>query len=283
MSDLFQYAILQYMHDPITRESLNIGVVVYAESERRLLHMINSRYGRLSNAFGKIDRDNYVRMIRSLEKSLNGLGKQIQTPSFFEERQSIADLLTTVLPVDNSSLEFGLFGAGLAHDLEQELEQLFLRFVEKYEERPRTERRKDEDVRRHYARIFAQYDLDEYLQPRELGTENYKFKFEYAYKNEKWHPLEAVSFDLMDGNYILEKSARWVGRAAMLNDSDEIGTMYFLLGKPGDPTLFDKYRLAAENLRTKIKNARIVEEEEAKDFAAELSAFIHAHQTPVEN
>lgn len=62
----FQYAVLRYIHDPITEEFLNIGVVVYSRESRYLQTKISKRYGRVSQTFGGIHRTNYNRITSAI-------------------------------------------------------------------------------------------------------------------------------------------------------------------------------------------------------------------------
>lgn len=137
MSDFpFQYAVLRYMHDPVTQEFLNIGVVVYSREARYLNALISSRYGRISQTFDTIDSSNYRRMINSVRHRIEWLGQRITQPAFFDDYpQQIETLLNQmVLPQDDSSLLFGGVGGGLVQDLDEELNRLYTRLVYLYVE-----------------------------------------------------------------------------------------------------------------------------------------------------
>jgi hypothetical protein len=199
---------------------------------------------------------------------------------FDDYPDTLEALLKKVLPPDDSSLKFGGFGGGLVDDLDSELARLFYRLVEKYEGREEaTDIRRDDQVWHEYAGLFSDYQIVEHLQPKVLGTSHYAYTFAHAYQNDKWHPIEPISFDLLDESYILEKANKWIGRAAMLADSEEVGKLYFLLGAPRRrPDLIKAYENAAFNLETKIRlPIQVVKEEDSAEFAREFSEFIKAH------
>lgn len=278
----FQFAVLRYFHDPVTQEFLNIGIVVYSKEKRYLETIINKRYGRVSKTFDGIDRNHYGRMVNSIENSINQFGSRLGKISLFDDYpDSIEILLASIVSTDDSSIRFGGFGGGVINDLDNELNRLYSRLVEKYEGRAVTESRRDDQVWHEYAKLFSDFQIIEYLQPKALGTENYQYQFSHSFKNDVWHPMEPVSFDLADQGYILEKANKWIGRAMLLADSEELGTLYLLLGAPSRPDLTDAYKTAARNLESKIKglDVQVVLEENSKEFTREFAEFVKSHVT----
>ena len=284
MSNLiFNFAVLRYYHDPVTSEFLNIGVVIYSKEHRYLNAIINRRYGRLSKAFDGINRSHYYRMIDTIRLQITNLRLQFAKPTLLDDEypDDIELLLQKVLPPDDSSLRFGGFGNGLVHDLDLELARLFSRLVEKYEGRDdQSATRRDEQVWQDYAELFSDYQITHHLYPKEIGTSDYSYNFSYTYKNDLWHPIEPISFDLMDESYIKEKANKWIGRSIMLADSNEIGTLYFLLGEPRSrPELLKAYESAANSLEEKIPiPVRIIKEREINAFVKEFADFIKIHE-----
>ncbi len=277
----FEFAVLRYLHDPVTQEFLNIGVVLYSKEERYLKALINKRYGRVSKTFNIIKRNEYLRMITSVNRSLDRLSIGLQKEKLFDDYPNeIEGLLKRVLPPDDSSLRFGGFGGGMVNDLDKELDRLYYRLVEIYEDRKRTESRRDDQVWHDYAKLFSDFQIVERLESKTIETQNYEYHFQRAFKNDRWHPVEPISLDLADASYIREKAAKWIGRAALLADSDELGTLFLLLGAPSRPELQEAYEAAAFNLETKIKQpVKVVREEESEKFSEEFANYILSHST----
>lgn len=278
----FQYAVLRYVHDVITEEFLNIGVIVYSKPERFLKCLISERYGRLSTTFNGIERLNYSRIVSVIRQKVERLGIQLAQVSLFDTHQDrIEDFLHQVVMPNDASLVLGGYGGGLVEDLDLELERLYKRLVEQYIDIEEPESRNDQQVWAVYARSLVQYNVLEQLAPVTIQAPTYGHHFDHAYKNEKWHPIEPVSLDLVHSRSILEKANRWIGNATVLADSDAIGTLYLLLGAPRNRDLYEAYEYAVHNLETKITamDVRVVKEENADQFSEELNQLIREHSS----
>ena len=139
----FQYAILRYMHDPLTEEFINVGVVIYSKEARFLKLEANSRYSRLSRTFTNINGVHYRRIVRHLQRQIAAFHQKYHSQyDLLDEMPSKLDvILNSVLTPDDSSLIFGGHGGGLTFDLNKELKRLFERFVLKYEKQKTGESR----------------------------------------------------------------------------------------------------------------------------------------------
>lgn len=278
----FQFAVLRYVHDPVTAEFLNVGLVLYSKEARYLKMLVNTRYSRLSDAFGGINGDYYRRVVSHIQNRIRWIQNDLSKPGLFDDWPTqIEVLLAQVLLPDDASLVFGGYGGGITLDLEAELERLYRRLVEWYTQPEKEERRTDQQVWQVYAQEFDRHEISLHLSPVTIETPTYHYQFEHAWKNERWHPVEPVSFDLMLASSILEKANKWIGRILNLADSDQIGTVHLLLGAPHREDLQDKYRAAKVNLLTKIPKdikVELVEEAEAAEFSERFAQMIQKHR-----
>ena len=278
----FQFAVLRYTHDPVTQEFLNVGVVVYSREARYVKASISSRYSRLSDTFQGINGEHYRRVTSYIERRIAEMHRQVAPPQLFDDLPSqIEMILAQVLPADDSSLAFGGYGGGLTNDLDAELARLYGRLVERYIEAEEYPSRTDKEVWHVYRQEFDKYDIPLHLRPVKIHTPTYHYEFDYAWKNERWHPIEAISLDLMRERSILDKANQWIGRTTMLSDSDQIGTLYMLLGAPRQQDLKQAYEKAVHNMGAKIPlHTRFVEEKDARAFSGELAKMINGHEPP---
>jgi len=282
----FQFAVLRYVHDIVTQEFMNVGIVVYSPDARYVRAQLSQRYGRISKAFQGINGDYYRQLVGHIERRFAQLEKELRTerlPLWDDVPAQIEVLLARVVPPNDASLTFGGVGGGITDDLDAETERLYQRLVERYIERPERPSREDDEVWAVYRQQFDVYNLQTALQPVTIATPTYRYEFKRAWQNERWHPMEAVSFDLMHDTSIRDKATQWIGRAATLADSDKLGTLYLLLGAPPreDERLYAAYEDAKTNLQTKIPltlEHRLVEESEAAEFSEELAAIIQRHE-----
>ena len=89
---------------------------------------------------------------------------------------------------------------------------------------------------------------------------------------------EPVSFDMVDGDSILDKANRWVGRATSLIDSAESFKIHLLLGQPEDTRLQGTF-LKARNILNKMPgNPEFIHENEAESFAEEFEKEVPQHE-----
>lgn len=275
----YTFSVLRYIHDPVTQEFINIGVALYSQKAGFFRAICTPHYSRVSQAFAKIDGSRFRQLTRYIQAELDAVGEQLSGELPFEPERTIGQVLSRVLPTDDSSFQFSNPpGAGLTADLDKTLAELFDRYVERYAARPGAVRRDDEDVWRVFRQPLEQRQVTSHLAPKRIAGSSYDYEFERAWKNRIWHLYEPVSFDMADSGSMLDKANRWVGRATSLNDSSEPFKLHMLLGEPQDARLhgaFDK----ARNILNKMPGQKeFVREADADAFADELAREIKHHQ-----
>ena len=75
----YSFSVLRYIHDIVTGEFINIGVVLYAPKAKYLSAMCTSRYGRLSKMFSNIDGDHFRQVVRYIQTRLEEEGERLIT------------------------------------------------------------------------------------------------------------------------------------------------------------------------------------------------------------
>ena len=276
----FQFAVLRYIHDPVTQEFLNVGIVVYSREARYLKASVSTRYSRLSDAFQGINGEHYRRVVTHIERRIAWVQGQTQQPKLLgEPPDKLESILSRVLLPDDSSMAFGGYGSGLSEDLDAELARLHHRLVAKYAEKEDLVGRDDADVWRAYRPALEEFEITLRLNPVTIRTQTYHYEFPRAWKNERWNPLESVSFDLVHPRSILNKADRWLGTMTNLAESDQMGTLYMLLGAPTRPEVQGAYEDSVANLlRRPPLNLVTVQETEAVEFSRSLAEHFAAHQ-----
>jgi hypothetical protein len=115
----YAYSIIRYVHDPISGECLNVGVVLSSQNgffEAR----VPSSLVRVKNAFPDASVNTIRYSFESFESRLETL---LKTTGDFAEALSLA------LPPDEGSLKASVLGAGLTSDLSATADELLDRFV----------------------------------------------------------------------------------------------------------------------------------------------------------
>jgi hypothetical protein len=274
----YYFNVLRYVYDPVTQEFVNIGVVVYAPQRGFLKAICTSHYSRVSKMFHRIDGASFRSLVRYIQDSISSVSKDWDKGSLFADPdEKLEKILGRILPVDDSAIRFATGGVGLTERPEQTLQELYQRYVARYEQAADSFGRDDEEVWRVFKKPLEQRNIVDRLVPKRIVAQNYEYQFERSWKNGVWHVYEPVSFDLVDTGSILDKANRWLGRVTSLMDSAESFKLYLLLGEPRDQRLQAAFR-KAENILAKMPGQReFVREQEAEDFAEEVEFEIKEH------
>jgi len=281
----FQYAVLRYIHDIVTGEFLNVGLVIYSKQHSYFRGELLTRYRRITSTFPGADGDFFRRYLNRLQIKLEKLTGQVssQQSTMFDDLPDRLDhLLTLILPKDDGSVQFTETQVGLANDLDKVFTDLYHRLVTLYIEEPVRFTRDDDQVWNHYSHPLRNVNILGYLQPISIITPKDEILFDHGWKNGKWNLLQPLSFDLSDATYIRRKARLWLGTNIVLNKSDALSSLYYLLGKPrdSDRKLLLAYQDAIDILLTDQADLNftvtIIEEDQAEDFAQGLKPQIEA-------
>jgi Protein of unknown function (DUF3037) len=275
----YTYSIVRYVHDPAAGETLNIGVVLHAPSRRYVAARLEHRYERLSNAFAGFDGDHYRKTIRQFEAAVKQMQERWESglPEMWDLPADVGGVVAAIWPDTGLSFQAGPVLAGLARNLDETLAAIFERMVSSQGERPRWEKRSDEDVWSVYQRSLAREQVQRVLRPKILQTADFKHEFKHAFKNDRWHVLQPVSLDYVRAETIQRTVARWLGSAVALAGHPELGKLYLLLGPPQLDEHRESYAHAKKLLHKMPVDHELVEEEQAEQFARRLAAYLREH------
>lgn len=278
MKTAYTFSVLRYVHDPVTGEFANIGVAMYAPAAKYLNALCASHYQRLSRMFEPIDGEHFRQITRFIESRIAALGQKLSSELPFKDApRNIEELLAQVLPADDSAIQFSSAGGGFSSDLEKTLNELYLRYVERYLSKPTRPSREDEDVWKVFKTPLEKRQVIKHLRPKKIMAPNYDYEFEHARKNKVWHAYEPISFDLAEGDSIKDKANRWLGRVTTLSDSKDKFRLHVLLGGPRESNLQRAYVQAKNILHKMPAKPEFIEEDEAEEFADELKKEIEKH------
>lgn len=273
----YTYCLVKYVHNPAAGEMLNIGVILFSEDVRRIAGKFEIHFDRLSSAFANFDGDHYRFVIRNLEHSISQLNDRFK-PSLFESGfKDIQGVLRSLVPDLGLSIQFGNVLAGITNDLEEETEHIFHRLITSQMPQKEKKSRSDEEVWTVYNKPLAKREVTRYLKPKHFTSNNYDLKFEHTFKNDKHHILDPVTMDYAQAESIQSRAIKLLGQGLSLQDNPEIGKLYLLLGAPKNPAHQNAY-IKAKNLLNKIPiKKEIIEENEAEDFAKEITSYMKEH------
>lgn len=277
MKTTFTYTVLRYVHDIATGEFVNMGVALYAPEAKYVSAICNSRYGRLSKMFLEVNGENLRSLMRYIQARFEEHAAKLSSELALEKPKSVMEIAVSILPRDDSSLQWSEPNGGFTEDPAATLEQLYIRLVERYEQRAQLPSRNDDEVWRTYRKALETKQVLARLQPKRIVAKDYDHEFDHAWKNGVWNLFQPVSMDLLDADSILDKANRWLGRATNLKDSDEKFRLWMLIGEPRIEKLKPAYGKALNILNKMPVQKDFVTEQEAQKFSEQLADEMAKH------
>ena len=115
MKTPYTYTVLRYVHDTVTGEFVNVGVAVYAPEVRYASALCRTTYSRLSKTFPGMDGDSFKSLMRFIQSRFEEFGGRLAGELPFQTSPKTAlELAESILPRDDSSLQWSPVGSGLA-------------------------------------------------------------------------------------------------------------------------------------------------------------------------
>lgn len=279
MKHQYSYLLVRYVHDILSGEQLNVGVVVYSRSAKYLGAICRPTYARLARAFPGLRGDAFKSTTRYLQSAVERLSESASLWDASERNLSdtITELAARVLPRDDSSFQWSAPGLGVSSDLPKTLEDLYERLVTRYDGQDQQERRSDEDVWRDFKKGLETRHLLQHLRPKTVLVKDDEIEFRHAWKNGAWHCLEPVSFDLVRGDSIRDKAHKILGEFTSVKDAQERLKIYLLVGKPQTAGMDDAYEKALGILDKAPTEKEIVREEDAPQFLDKFADLVNRY------
>ena len=132
MKTIYSTITLRYVHDVVTGEFANIGIVLYAPEQRYLGARFSLSCERLQAMLNRIDEAHHLDVLKHLQSSFAKLAAKLQTAQTMFPSGSLFEGVRQVLPADDSSLQWSEMSGGFTDDPEKTLGHLYDRLVERY-------------------------------------------------------------------------------------------------------------------------------------------------------
>jgi len=274
----YTYSVLRYVHDVTSGEFVNVGVALHAPQAHYLSAICRTTYGRLSKVFPGLNAEHFKALMRHIQNSFEERGERLASELQFSSPSGVLEIAQSVLPKDDSSLQWSPSGSGRTDDPAQALEKLFDRMVMRYEERQVSHGRTDEDVWRNFKRDLEGQRILQHFMPKMISVQDDEVKFQHSWKNGKWHCLEPISFDLASADSIRDKAHRWLGQLASVQDAVDPFKVYLLVGAPQQENLQPAFQSAMSILRKIPCDKEIVLEQDGLSLAARIAGEVAEHE-----
>lgn len=277
----YTYTVLRYVHDPLTAEFVNVGLVLHFPESSFEPAVLKARtrntIGRMREMFPGMDKKAFGATMRTINRMLAKVADQLGADGMFASSGNALTFARQVLPSDDSSLQWSSVGSGVAESPDKTFERLYNRLVTKYDLR-NVQRRSDEEIWKPVRQRLDERHLLVVLEPKTIVGGDDKIEFQHAWKNGAWHAYEPVSLDLADAEGIYRKAHRWLGQlTSVMPEALEAVQPYFIVGAPSDPALEFAYRRALKILK-KSPQVEVFEEAEIEQLVDRIEKEVNAHR-----
>jgi len=272
------------MHDVVTEEFINVGLVLFSNQGRYFRAELLTRYQRLSDTFPGFEGEFYRSYIGRMQTALDHIADRINSKQMVllpGKDEKLNEILAETLSPDDSALRFSVVMQGAADNLDEMFSHLYDRLVERYLDRPQRVSRDDGEVWQVFRRPLQKAQVLQHLRAHTVKTPFETFEFEHAWKNGAWNVLHPLSLDLVHPANIRGKARTWVGTAQILGDVKDLHQVFILLGRPNrdNPEVTEAYRTARKLILEKAGKLgiQIVDEDAAEKFAEDIKPQVEEH------
>lgn len=209
MKTTFTYTVLRYVHDIATGEFVNMGVALYAPEAKYVSAICSPRYGRLTRMFLDVSGEHVRSLVRYIQARFEEYSTKLNGElALGSRRRSIMEIAASILPPDDSSLQWSEANGGITENPAATLEQLYVRLVDRYEQRANLPSREDDDIWKPFRKELEVKQVLSRLHPKRIIAKDYDHEFEHAWKNGVWHLYQPLSLDLVEADSIVDKANR---------------------------------------------------------------------------
>jgi Protein of unknown function (DUF3037) len=275
----YTYVVVRYTHDPISAEFINVGVVLMDTVAQRPLVRFQRAYSRAKAMFPTLNRDDFIAAISRARQAINASSPKLSSGDLFATQINAEQLVLKALPLDDHGIQAGSMGNGMTLDLDTALDQLFDRFVLKYDGKQKSTRRDDSDIWRPMQSRFKSEQVADLFSEATVVAKSDVQKFEHTWRNGKLHCIQPLSFDLSSADAVREKARNWLGKLAALDDAESDFKAYLVLGEPSNPSLKPAFKQGLELLQ-KVPagiDYQIIVESEIDDFTEKFVKTMKEH------
>src|SRR5262245_54583030 len=121
----YTYTVLRYVHDVMTAEFINVGVVMHVPSEQRVLAKTRTMIGRIRAVFPDLDRKAFSSSMRSVQRAFSKVEKENANAGLLVSDSDASAFARRAVPADDSSLQWSPVGSGLTNSVEQTFDRLY--------------------------------------------------------------------------------------------------------------------------------------------------------------
>ena len=277
----YSYVTLRYVHDTVSGEFVNVGVVLVSPSvgnERPVvLGKTNHRIRRMRDMFPDLQRSYFNDAMNSVDRAITRAIRLHGESGLLGAEIDAVSVAKAILPQDDSSLQWSTMATGVSKDLDKTFERIFDRFVMRYDH-SQPSRRSDEEVWKPVRALLDEREVKIEFVAKTIVASEDSIEFKHAWQNGVWHVYEPLSLDLADADGIKDKVRKWLGIMYSVQDSRDRFIPHFILGVPGNAALQPEYERAKRMLANSPIAAQVYEEAEVSQLVDQIELEWAHHQ-----
>lgn len=264
----YEFVLLRYVPNMTSGEFANIGVVLFDRAEKQLRFRLSDRVARVSHFFGNVDSTAYRRLVKHVNDRLESLALELDEPSLLGgEPDSIEALIERAFGEAGDCFQVSNIMSGLARDTKLRASALFEEFVGRYELEAQRPKREESEVRKELTQVVSRAGLSHrVLLNYRLAAPDFSHEFHLGWMNGQRQVADAISFDLVDPQRIVEKASHWTGRMYLLARGEPFA-FTCVVAPPSEPTLENAFTRALSILRSAPNVRQAVVDREVQRLA----------------
>jgi len=272
----FSYTLLQYMHDAVTGEFVNLGIVLYSHTDNELHFQFISSASRITNFFPGSRATHIKRVIASINKTLSEISKRNGLLDFKGDNDALT-MACNALIQDDSAFQWSTLKSGITSNASAKTEALFSMFASRYLDKSSRDRVTDGDIWRNFKSSLPNQKIIDCFTNKTISVSDDSIEFDHAWKNGIWHCIEPLSFDLKSPDRIRDKAHKWLGQIASVAQTSDEFKVYFLLGNPDNSDLAEAYLSAQQILRKCPADVELIGPDRYAEFGKAITDQIVSH------
>lgn len=269
----YEFALIKYVHDILTGEFINVGLSVVAPSINYSNLKCKTTSRRIKKTFPDV---NSIQLKKQLKHIENIFEKNNSKNLSLIHSEKLEKLMLDIIPHDDSSIQWEVVGSGVSINIEKTFDDLFDKYIMKYEEKNIYDHKSD-DVWRVFKKDLQNRKILSLVKPYTISTNDDELNFKHTLKNGSLHCLEALSFDLTTSEGIKDKARSWLGKVTSISKSNELFEIYYMVSSPSDKKLQHAFDNAISILKKSEIPVHIYMENESVKLADSLSNKLHIY------
>ena len=87
----YSYVVLRYIHDVLTGEFVNVGLVMVVPGRPLILTKSRKTFGRIKNVFPDLDSESYKRAIEAIDRGMKSVQRSLKSEGLFKGERTAGD------------------------------------------------------------------------------------------------------------------------------------------------------------------------------------------------